>query len=516
MVLTGKVQKPNLFERTIAFFSPQTGLKRRAAREATRAYDSAQQTPASDWTSANFTSANSEIRYALRLLRNRARDVIRNSPFAKKALHTIVNNTVGAGILANIKSQDPRQQKAVQALWREWAETPVCDYNGQQNFYALQALAMSSVVESGEVIARIRTGKGKISLQLLECDYLDQYKDLADGCVQGVKLDDNDQIIGFWLFEKHPGDYSATGIVNFVDAKDVIYVRKIERPNQIHGVTWFHAVLEAISNFNDLQSITLVRQKVAACYSAFITSPESSADTVLNQTQLQASRQLDSALEPGMIRYLRNGEKMELAKPPQSEGYADFSKVTLRAIASGLGITYESLSGDFSNVNFSSGRMGALEFQRNLDVWRWHMIIPQFCEPAFAAFSKWCAIKGVSTDGCTVEWVPPARTMINPSEETKAISEQLRLGLTTLPRAISEMGYDYAQTIAEIKQSNADLDDAKIILDSDPRKVTQQGIAQMSDPTQLAAVTAHSMEPKPVPAPAAPSTNQKPKSPKKA
>ena len=491
-----------------------------AAREATRAYDSAQNSNTSDWTSANYTSANSEIRYALRLLRNRARDVVRNTPFAKKALHTIVNNTVGAGIMANIKSPDLRQQKNVQALWHKWAETTLCDYNGEQNFYALQALAMTAVVESGEVVARVRSGKGKISLQLLECDYLDQYKDLADGCVQGVKLDENDQIIGFWLFEKHPGDYSATGIVNLIPAEQVIYVRRIERPNQVHGVTWFHSVLETINSYNDLQAVTLVRQKVAACYSAFITSPENDTNTLVNQTTLTAQRQQDSALEPGMIRYLRNGEKMELAKPPASEGYADFSKITLRAIAAGLGITYESLSGDFSNVNFSSGRMGALEFQRNIEVWRWHMLIPQFCEPAFEAFSKWCAIQGVDTDGCIVEWVPPARTMIDPAAETKAISEQLRLGLTTLPRAIAEMGYDYAETIAEIKQSNADLDDAKIILDGDPRKVTQQGIAQLSDPTQIGAITAKALEPSPAPASGAaspaPSAKPNPKSPKKA
>jgi capsid protein len=41
----------------------------------------------------------------------------------------------------------------------------------------------------------------------------------------------------------------------------------------------------------------------------------------------------------------------------------------LRAIAMGMGITYEQLTGDLTNVNYSSIRAGLIEFRRRCAIY---------------------------------------------------------------------------------------------------------------------------------------------------
>jgi len=66
--------------------------KRKVAR---RNYAGAQMNRlTSDWISQG-TSADSEVKNSLRILRNRARALVRDSDFAKSALRAVKNNVVG-------------------------------------------------------------------------------------------------------------------------------------------------------------------------------------------------------------------------------------------------------------------------------------------------------------------------------------------------------------------------------------------------------------------------------------
>jgi capsid protein len=53
----------------------------------------------------------------------------------------------------------------------------------------------------------------------------------------------------------------------------------------------------------------------------------------------------------------------------------------MRAAAVGTGITYEALTGDLSQVNFTSGRMGRMEMNANVSSWQWLLMIPQMMLP---------------------------------------------------------------------------------------------------------------------------------------
>ncbi len=88
----------------IGVFSPERSLRRKQARVAlsllqSRAYEAAKSGRRTDswWTAGS--SANSEIAAAGSKLRDRARDLVRNNPYAKKASRIFADNFIGTGII---------------------------------------------------------------------------------------------------------------------------------------------------------------------------------------------------------------------------------------------------------------------------------------------------------------------------------------------------------------------------------------------------------------------------------
>jgi capsid protein len=79
-----------------------------------------------------------------------------------------------------------------------------------------------------------------------------------------------------------------------------------------------------------------------------------------------------------------------------------------------------------------------------------------------------------------VKWVPPKFEFINPIDDVKADILAIRAGLKSWKDVVSSYGYDPDEVLDEIAAVNLLLDDFGIILDSDPRYTTQQGLAQMS------------------------------------
>lgn len=441
----------------LSVIAPRYAIQVMQARMMQRLYEGAQNYPSSDWHGTAGTSANAEIEGAQKILIARSRDLARNNPYAIKAMDVIVSNTVGSGIVAKIKGRTKRQEKEINKLWKEVCEGKLCDSERRHDFYNLQCLAMQTIVESGEVLALKSLDTTAPSIQLLEPDHIDSSKkqsgnaDGSDRIVSGIALDQDSRRTGYYLFKSHPGELGLVSLTsNLIPAKRILHVYKQTRPGQIRGVPWSHAVSETLKDFADFQYATIIRQKISACLVGFITT--NGNENLLNKAQVQEKRKKETKMVPGSYMFGAPGEGIEFNSPPAPQGYGDFIAETIRAVACGYGITYESISNDYSRVNFSSGRMGHLEMKRNIEKWRWHMLIPHFCDPYFKFFLEWCKLKGVDTKDVQVEWVPPAYSMIDPSKEIAAEKEAVKAGFKSKSQVIREQGLDPDSVREDIKK----------------------------------------------------------------
>jgi capsid protein len=189
-----------------------------------------------------------------------------------------------------------------------------------------------------------------------------------------------------------------------------------------------------------------------------------------------------------MILYRRGMGSVEVVNPSGGGSHTAFARRALEAAAVGAGLTYDQVSGDLTQANYSSLRAGKIEFRRLCEQVQYGMLIPMLVRPIAERFHTQGALLGLwgadMPDG--VSHVPPAHEMIDPLKDTTALIAQVRAGFTPQSEATGAFGYDFRQAVEEIRKANAALDAAGISLDTDPRRVAKSGGAQ--DAAQMAAV----------------------------
>jgi lambda family phage portal protein len=473
----------------IATVNPRAGLARAIARKTLRGFEAADRGRRTAGWRTHSTDADSEIRQGQRLLRDRARAMRRDNPYAERGISAIATNVVGYGIVPDPKGR-ARPKKRALALWQQWAETPACDTGAMCNFYGMQLLAMQTVAESGEVLIRRKWTPNKnvlnFQLQIFEPDYLDNSRDVSnsDGSYvqDGIAFNANGEKVGYWLFPHHPGSAGRIPLMlhvsTLIPAEDIIHMFYRKRPGQMRGYTWLAPVMLRMRNFDEMEDAVIEQAKIAACFAAFI---HADGDNSLPGTP--ASDRMDwEHIEPGAINRLSENENITFGTPPTFNGYDAYSRQSLRATAVGLGVPYEVLTGDLSGVSFTSGRMGWLEFGRNIDVWRWQMIIPQMCDRVWAWFNEAAMLSaGGFSEAIACGWVAPRRDLIDPVKELQALKDEMRLGALSYSGMLKERGINDTEAhVQQIDQDNELLDANALVFDGDPRKVMAAGSAPVA------------------------------------
>jgi lambda family phage portal protein len=462
-------------------------MRARAAVElVARHYEAAAAGRRTQGWNRSSVDANAASAQGLANLRSVARDLVRNNAYAKRALRTIVEHTVGWGIAAMLPRTIPNRTRALEA-WAAWAGTPACDAEGRQDFAGLQKQVMRTVAESGEALVRRRWRRLEdglpipMQLQILEPDYLDTTLDgvgLPGGAriIQGVEFDAIGRRVAYRLFREHPGaqftNARGYGVSDRIPASEILHVYEPGRAGQVRGVPWFAAVTLRMKDFDEYEDAALMKQKIAACLAVMTTDIDGSAPAL--GTTASEQPEVDT-LGPGMILNLPPGRSVSVVDPPTVSEHAPYAQTQLRAIASGIGVTYEDLTGDYMNLPFSAARMSRIRHWADVDGWRWGMLIPQFCAPAWAWAMQAAAIVGQVQDAPAARWTPPPMPMIEPDKEGIAYQRLIRIGGMTWAEMVRERGYDPDEVLDEIEEWNKKFDAKGVILDSDPRHMSQQG-----------------------------------------
>lgn len=344
-------------------------------------------------------SINNLLSQSLEQLRSRSRDMVRKNPYAANIIDTIVSNSIGTGIKPQSKARDGEFRKKVQELWLRW--TDEADSSGVSDFYGLQALVCRSMVEGGECFVRLRTRKLEgyvpLQLQVLESEHLDNKSNqkLANGNIirNGIEFNRLGQREAYYLFREHPGEGSFGESVR-VPANDVLHIYKPLRPGQIRGEPWLSSILLKLYELDQYDDAGLVRKKTAAMFAGFITRLDPEAN-IMGEGESNEQGVALSGLEPGTMQLLDPGEDIKFSEPSDVGGsYEAFMRQQLMAIAVGMRITYEQLTGDLSGVNYSSIRAGLIEFRRRYEMLQHNVVVFQLCRPVWNRWLELAILSG--------------------------------------------------------------------------------------------------------------------------
>jgi len=411
----------------------------------------------------------------------------RNNPWVAAAVDSLVGNVVGAGIKPQSTHPDRAVRERLQALWLRW--TDHADPAGLADFYGLQAMAVRAMVESGESFARLRVASDTtaipLHIELLDREQVpsDLHREIGGGARirAGIEFDSAGRRVAYRVSSFRPGD--PLGAVRMdpirVPAADCIHLFKPLAAGQLRGITWLAPVLLRLHELDQFEDAALVKAKVAALFTGFITDPDG---TVGGLSGASNAGVLQVGMEPGSLIPLPPGADIRFSNPTEHDAYAPFVKNHLRAVAAGMGMPYELVSGDLEGVTYSSIRAGLIEFRRRVEQLQHNVVVHLFCRPVWERFVRLAVLSGelpardFDRDpavylGC--EWLPPKFDYVDPKKDVEAEILAIDAGLKSRTQAISERGYDAEQVDAEI---SADQERATALglAFSDRRPVSQE------------------------------------------
>lgn len=485
---------------------------RRSVQATARAYAGAAFGPTTaDWH-ATGTSADSEIYVSLRPLRNRSRQLIRDNEYAKNAKRVVVNNVIGTGISmqAQVTTRDGQLDTATNDLiereWNRWSRKAFCHTAGRLGLRAMQRFLVGNVFESGDIGYRFvhksfGGSKVPLALELIEADQLvDTYSGKADNgntVRMGVEVDEWQRPVAYFLHTKHPGDYSFSGTQQQTQyrrilASEMQLLGTLDRPYQTRSVPWLHATLTKLRHMGGYEEAEIVAARAAASIMGFREVPELDIDMPSNGDDDEDGAGVEDEspvmnMAPGKILTLPPGEKFNGFSPNRPNAALEpFMRFMLRSVASGVGVSYESLSRDYSQSNYSSSRLALLD---DRDGWRilQQWFIDEFMQPVFERWLDMAVLAGVlNLPGYEsdpdryreVEWHPRGWSWVDPAKEQGAAKSAVRSGHSTLTDDLAEQGKS-VETV--FKRRRRELDLAKqygLVLDTDPAQVNDKGAEQ--------------------------------------
>lgn len=509
----------NLLDKAIGYLNPKAGAVRAAHRRKmellneVRSYEGAAGGRVGKNWYAPSGSADTQIGRAGQTLRDRSRDLIRNHPLAAKIVTSHANNFVGYGITPRAKGKNPEQTKKVNDLFRDWSR--VCfsgtglDFNG--GIYQLARM----MVSDGEVYVRKRIRDRRdgmavpLQLQILDAEYCDWGKTGAvsgfPGNVinQGVEFDALGNRRGYWMFPSNPKSgiswISGGGSVvsKYIPADEIVHLYE-PQTNQVHGVPWLAPVMTEIRDLRDYELSENIRKKIESCMVGMVIPAEDESDPNdpnigIEETAGEKGSVVDrpavtdmygfpfERMEPGMFGVLHKGKDIRFNSPAVSAGIEAYIRTRQRSIAAGVRMPYEIMTGDFSQSNFASGKLGILEYQRFIHIVQWQLLIPMALQVIWDWFIEAAQMNGQIPKAwdIEVEWAPPEMESITRLDDARADLIEMRIGKRSPQDVISSTGRDPLVVLREIDEWNQAVDQtkSKVSFDSDPRKVSMNGQA---------------------------------------
>lgn len=499
--------KPNVVDRVVTYFNPMRGAARLRARMQLAIASSSiggyigarmDRRATGGWTVLQ-SDADAASLPDIPRLRDRSRDLERNSPLACGAISTTVQGTVGTGLALQCKPDFARlgwtQEQAAEwaavteAEFRLWAETTWCDITRTQNLYGLQNLAFRSTLVSGDAIALLPMPPlqpGAIyrtRIQVIEADRIaNPSKTMADGAKlengnrvwAGVEKDPSGAPVAYHILREHPGSkegrlkwetdrYEAFG--SRTGRRNVLHLFDRLRPDQSRGIPYLAPVIETLHQITRYTEAELMAAVVSSFFTVFVKTPTGEGLNVAasaaaesagimsydaTQTSGTTSNTEPLRLGPGVIVDLADGDEIQTADPKRpNTAFDGFVLALMRQIGVAIGLPFEVLVKHFT-ASYSAARAALLEAWK-FYMGRRHWLALVFCQPVYEAWlDEAVSIGRIAAPGyfadpairqayCGSEWIGDAPGSVDPLKEVQAARERIALEISTRQRETMEL-----------------------------------------------------------------------------
>ena len=441
-----------------------------------RAYKGASQDRlTADWLSSGV-DINHELRSQLPILRSRARELEQNNNLARRFLKLCQTHIVGPDGFAlqvqavtNRGEVDSDSNNLVEKDFKRWSRKGVCELTGLYSFVSIQRTTARTTARDGESLLRMydvrptaRNPWGFV-VEMLDPSRLDHRlnDDLRNGnrIRMGIELNAAGRPVAYHLKKSNRYDINISADMHErVDAEDIIHWFTPDRAEQLRAATWMSSAMLSMHQNEAYMDTAIVAARAGAAKMGFI---KTDRDVDPSGSIADEDGQLYEELEPGVIGQIGIDDDFIGFDPKYPhEGFGPFIKVNQRGIAAGLEVSYHTLTGDLTDVNFSSIRSGVLEERES-----WKVLQNSFAESINERiYLRWLAASdlvgraaklGLRREGfyerfSEHRWQGRRWSWVDPLKDIKAVIESINAGLTSPQRVASEMGVDINEVLDQI------------------------------------------------------------------
>ena len=441
-------------------------------------------------------AVNADLDASLVVMRARARQLSANNEYGRRFLTLAAANIAGpAGPKLQVRayrdqrdpskatSLDKSANDAVEIHWAKWAKT--ADIAGRMTFPHMLRLIAKGVARDGEALVRLirrRDLPYGLALQLLEADRLDETLNLSTPgrtIRQGIEIDQTGRPLAYWVKTQHPGDRYATGQqgIERIPAGDILHVFLPERAEQVRGYTWFHAILLRAAQLHGFNDAAVLAARIGASKIAALERAEESPDATDSMADGKVGGALQMNVEGGEVFELPPGYKLNSWNPEYPHAnFESFVKAAMRGIAAGLDVAAHNLSGDMTDVNYSSARIAELSEREQWKVLQ-DWFIASLVEPIYQQWLAIAMLRGDITFEISGKALPADKLVkfssashfrgrrwgwVDPAKEIEAHEKGVALGITSRSRIAAEQGDDIEDVIDELAMEDELLKAANI------------------------------------------------------
>lgn len=470
-------------------------------KKATKGFRAMSGSPKEDIDANNYT------------LRQRARMLYMAAPIATSAIRTNRTNVVGIGL--QLKSRIDREalgmtQEAADAWQAQaerefalWSENKrACDATGVNNFAAMQQLALSSWLVSGDVFAVVKQYEPtpltpySLRLHLIEADrvatpttsgiitpMLLTTGKAANGntIYDGVEVNDDGQIEAYHIRSTYPFELGSTTTTwarvqaygERTGLPNILHVMESERPDQYRGVSYLAQVIEPLLQLRRYTESELTAAVVESFFTAFIKTEAGAGDNPFNEVRSslpEVSRDPNEyEMGPGQINIMEPGEDVTFADPKRpASGFNTFLRAICEQVGAALEIPADLLLKSF-NSSYSASRAALMEAWKAFRMRR-KWFVDDFCTPVYEIWLSEAVARGrISAPGffadpairaayLGAEWIGPSQGQLDPTKEITAEILAIGEGITTREQATIRLnGGQWDANVDQLTRENEKL-----------------------------------------------------------
>ncbi|WP_438449405.1 phage portal protein [Gorillibacterium sp. sgz5001074] len=493
----------NLLDKTISYFSPETALRRVAARKTMEIVNSGYSEGGASGRKKSmrgwFTlpgSPKDDIDMNLPVLRSRSRDLSMNAPLGTSAIRTNKTNVIGPGL--RLKSRidadrlrmSPEQadawEREVEREFLLWAESKHCDALRMSDFADMQGIAFVGCLMNGDSFALFKRAKAQpympytLRLHLIEADRIStpwtnqimtgnvdgKNQSTGNWITSGVEYDAEGAVVAYHICNVYPIttglDSTKTREWMRIEAygertgrPNILHLAEFERAEQRRGVPYLAPVIESLKQITRYTEAELMAAVIAGMFTVFVKTEGSASENPLGSMIPEDQKVAPSdptvyEMGTGAINVLGPGESIEVANPARPSSQFDpFVNALSRYIGAALEIPQELLQKSFQS-SYSAARAALLEAWKMFRTRRQWMA-KEFCQPVYEEWLTEAVASGrirapgffsdpsIRRAWCQAEWNGPAPGQLDPLKEVNAAKERIANALSTREKETIEM-----------------------------------------------------------------------------